>query len=117
MENAEDETVANENDLEAIARVFGEWKENIQNGTWEFKTEEIEIHVSFWRHLDMNTSYMAAIRWEYLMKNYATYIKIFDDNKDVEKLLLHASGFVTNWLAEQKEAVAKEDEKKEEPAE
>lgn len=92
-------------DLEMTPRKIGEWMEDQERGTWIYKDDEIEIHVSFWQHLDFKDSYTACIRWEYQMNHLATYIKIQDDDGDLEKLLMHAAGFVTNWLAEKKEEV------------
>lgn len=90
-------------------RKIGDWEENKENGNWHFKTEEIEIFVSFWENIEVKKAYLACLRWEYQMNNYATYVKIQQEDGDIEKLLIHAAGFVTNWLAEQKEKASKDD--------
>lgn len=97
-------TVAEEEVKES--RVIGDWKENTELGTWIYKSDEIEIHISMWQHLDFKQSYTLCLRWEYKLNNFATYIKVLEEEQDIEKLLMHGAGFVTNWLAQEKEKEA-----------
>lgn len=92
-------------------RKINEWDYNFEHGSWGFFTDEITISVSFWHHEMVENAWLACIRWEYQMNHYATYVKIqLDQEKkdDIEQLLIHASGFVTKWLAEQKDKDEKE---------
>lgn len=85
------------------------WEKNEELGTWEIKTDKISISVSLWQHKDWKNSYLAATRWIYKDKNFATYLKIQDEDEEGEKyLLMNIAAFVGNWVTEQEE---KDDDK------
>jgi hypothetical protein len=82
-----------------------DWKYDEEKGVWRLETDALEINVSFWSHLKINESHIACIRWKYQDNFYATYIKIhLEDGCNEEDLLINASGFMTNWLAEQNDS-------------
>ena len=84
---------------------IGEWVYEDIKGTWSFTNQEIEIYVSIWCHEQHDSAYMLCVRWNYKGKSYATYLKVKVDEEEEKqkKLLVHAAGFVTNWVAEQNE--------------
>lgn len=91
-----EQTAAEKNQIE-------EWKYDDEHGVWVFLCDDVNIFVSFWKHERVEGSWLAAIRWEYDKKNYGTHLKIQNDSFETEEMLIYAAGFVTKWLADNKE--------------
>lgn len=91
---------------ERKTRKIGDWRENIEEGTWSYEDDEISIYTSFWRHIDMPRSVMATIRWVYPKgsdNNYGTHTKISHEDGDIEDLLRYVGTFVRGWVGREKD--------------
>lgn len=80
----------------------GGWKKNEETKVWELEDTVINIFVSLYKHLEIEDAYLATVRWTYPKgeNHYGTHLKIQSDDGNEEHLLMNASAFVTNWLAE-----------------